>query len=78
MANNQKMLLASIDATASFNKQGNDNSNDAAARNKGGSSFLQRVCGILIIGVAFLGLLVVGPPVRRLGLAERRENLVHL
>lgn len=60
MANNQKMLLASIDATARFSEQGNTNSNDAADRNKGGSSFLQRVCGILIIGVAFLGLLLIG------------------
>ena len=60
MANNQKMLLASIDATTRFSRIGNDNANDAATRNKGGSSLLQRICGIIIIGVGFLGLLIVG------------------
>lgn len=57
MANNQKMLLASIDATLKFNAQGNANSNDAAQR--AGKSFLQPVVGIMIIAVAFVALYLV-------------------
>jgi hypothetical protein len=56
MANNQKLLLASIDYSLNANKQGNANSNDAADRNKGKASFLQRTVGIMVIGVAFLTL----------------------
>lgn len=57
MANNQKMLLASIEATKSFNQMGNANANDAAKR--AGKSFLQPVVGIIIILVAFLSLYLV-------------------
>lgn len=56
MANNQKLLLASIDYSLEANAQGNDNANDARERNKGKSSFLQRSVGIIIISVAFLTL----------------------
>ena len=59
MANNQKMLLASIDATKEMAQIGNANANDAAKRNREISSFLQRVCGIIIVGVTFLGPLLI-------------------
>jgi len=59
MANNQKLLLASIDFSLNSNKQGNTNSNDAGVRNAKGASFLQRTVGIIIILVAFGGLLAV-------------------
>lgn len=60
MANNQKLLLASIDFSMQANSQGNANANDAAARTKQPGSFLQRVVGVIIIVVAFLGLLAIG------------------
>lgn len=56
MANNHKLLLASMEYSMNANAQGNQNSNDAAERNKGKSSFLQRAVGVMIIGVAFLTL----------------------
>lgn len=56
MANNQKMLLASIEATKSFAALSLEASDAAAQRNKGGASFLQRVVGILIVAIAFGGL----------------------
>jgi len=59
MANNQKLLLASLDHTMKANAQGNQNSNDAAQRNSSKASFLQRSVGLIIIGTAFLGLLAV-------------------
>ena len=57
MANNQKMLLASIDATLKANQQGNDNANDAAQR--AGKSLLQPIVGILVISLAFSALYFV-------------------
>ena len=57
MANNQKMLLASIDATAKLTSIGNQNSNDAAKR--AGRSFLQPVVGIIVILFAFAALYFV-------------------
>jgi len=57
MANNQKMLLASIDATLKANRQGNDNANDAAQR--AGKSLLQPIVGILVISLAFSALYFV-------------------
>lgn len=56
MANNQKLLLSSMEYSLTANAQGNANANDAAERNKGKSSFLQRVVGIMVVGVAFLTL----------------------
>lgn len=57
VANMQKTLVTSIDAIVAANKQGNNNSNDAAKR--AGRSFLQPAVGLIIIAVAFLSLYLV-------------------
>lgn len=59
IANQQKMLLASMQHTMDVASKGNENSNDASNRSKASSSFLQPVVGITIIAVAFVGLLLV-------------------
>ena len=58
MANNQKMLLNSVDALERVATKSNDNANAAAERSKSGSSWLQRIVGGVIILVAFVGVWV--------------------
>lgn len=60
MANNQKMLLNSVDALERVASKSNDNSNAAAERAKGEASWLQRIVGGVIILVAFVGVWYAG------------------
>lgn len=59
IANQQKMLLASMQHTLDVATKGNVNSNDAAKRNSTPASWLQRVAAFIILGVAFGGILFV-------------------
>lgn len=66
MGNNQKMVMAQIEAQVKLSQQDNQNANDAKERNQTPNSFLQRYAGLIIVFVGFVGLLIAmfhGSPV---------------